>query len=84
MIIIIKKYIFTGFARVMENLERHGILKKQFPGLESHGFYCLVMENNRSWSWKMNKLYQIKDDLDFFQKKFRFDKNLALSKLRNA
>ena len=28
----------------------------------------------------MNKLYQTKDDFDFFQKKFRFDKNLASSR----
>ena len=32
----------------------------------------------------MNKLYQIKDDLDIFQKKFRFDKNLASSKPQSA
>ena len=36
------------------------------------------------WSWEMNKLYQIEDDLNSFQKKFRFDKNLALSKLQSA
>ena len=35
----------TGFVRVMENLESHGILKNCFPGLESHGFFYLVMEN---------------------------------------
>ena len=27
----------TGFVRVMENLESHGILECDFPGLESHG-----------------------------------------------
>ena len=27
----------TGFVRVMENLESHGILEFHFPGLESHG-----------------------------------------------
>ena len=32
----------------------------------------------------MNQLYQIKDDLDFFQKKFRFDKNLASNKPQSA
>ena len=38
------------------------------------------------WSWKINKLYQIKDDLDFFFKRSftRFDKNLALSKPGSA
>ena len=29
--------MWTGFVLVMENLESHGILKFQFPGLESHG-----------------------------------------------
>ena len=29
----------------MENLESHEILKNYFPGLESHGFFYLVMEN---------------------------------------
>ena len=28
---------WTGFVRVMENLESHGILEFDFPGLESHG-----------------------------------------------
>ena len=32
----------------------------------------------------MNKLNQIVDDLDFFQKNFRFDKNLASSKPQSA
>ena len=27
------------------NLESHEILKNNFPGLESHGFFYLVMEN---------------------------------------
>ena len=36
---------FLGFVRVMENLESHTILKNYFPGLESYGFFCLVMEN---------------------------------------
>ena len=26
----------SGFVRVMENLESHGILEFHFPGLESH------------------------------------------------
>ena len=35
----------TGFVRVMENLESREIFKNHFPGLESHGFFCFVMEN---------------------------------------
>ena len=35
---------FRGFVRVMENLESRGILKNHFPGLESCGFFYLVME----------------------------------------
>ena len=30
-------YCYSGFVRVMENLESHGILEFDFPGLESHG-----------------------------------------------
>ena len=33
----------TGFIRVMENLESHGILEFHFPGLESHGIEMRVM-----------------------------------------
>ena len=29
--------IRTGFVRVLENLESHGIWLSLFPGLESHG-----------------------------------------------
>ena len=32
-----KKLEVTGFVRVMEKLESHGILEFHFPGLESHG-----------------------------------------------
>ena len=35
----------SGFIRVMENLESHGILKNHFPGLESMEFL--------SGSWKI-------------------------------
>ena len=35
---ITDKSLKTGFVRVMENLESHGILEFHFPGLESHGF----------------------------------------------
>jgi len=37
---------FTGFVRVLENLESHGILFLSFPGLESHEFLCRVMESH--------------------------------------
>ena len=36
--------VHTGLVRVIENLESHGILKNHFPGLQSHGFFYLVME----------------------------------------
>jgi len=36
----------TGFERVLENLESHGILFFSFPGLESHGILCRVMESH--------------------------------------
>jgi len=35
-----------GFVRVLENLESHGILFFAFPGLESHGILCRVMESH--------------------------------------
>ena len=37
---------FSGFVWVMENLESHGILEFDFPGLESHGNCSLVMESH--------------------------------------
>ena len=38
-------FVVTRFVRVMENLESPGIWKNHFPGLESLGFFYLVMEN---------------------------------------
>jgi len=38
--------MITGFVQVLENLESHGILFFGFPGLESHGMLCRVMENH--------------------------------------
>jgi len=43
----------SGFVRVLENLESHGILFISIPGLESHGILCRVMENH-------GKLYNYK------------------------
>ena len=48
----------------MENLESHGILKNHFPGLESHGFFCLVMESK-------SMIPKIKDD--WKEGTFQFD-----------
>jgi len=36
----------AGFVQVLENLESHGILFFSFPGLESHGILCRVVENH--------------------------------------
>jgi len=36
----------TGFVWVLKNLESHGILFFSFPGLESHGILCRVMESH--------------------------------------
>jgi len=38
--------VITGFVQVLENLESHGILFFSFPGLESHGILCRVMESH--------------------------------------
>ena len=54
----------------MEKLENHGILKNDFPGLESRWFFGFVMENISLGHGRWIKVYQSKDDLDFFQKKF--------------
>jgi len=45
--------VITGFVQVLENLESHGILFLSFPGLESHGILCRVMESH-------GKLYHYK------------------------
>ena len=37
---------FTGFVRVLENLESPGILLCHFPGLESPGKWLLVLESS--------------------------------------
>ena len=39
------KFGLTGFVRVMENLESHGILQYRFPDQESHGILEWVMES---------------------------------------
>jgi len=39
-------FYFTGSVWVLENLESHGILFFSFPGLESHGILCRVMESH--------------------------------------
>jgi len=36
----------AGFVRFLENRESHGILFFSFPGLESHGILCRVMESH--------------------------------------
>ena len=38
--------IYTGFVRVLENLESPGILLLHFPGLESPGKRPLVLESS--------------------------------------
>jgi len=45
-IIVIIIVIIAGFVRVLKNLESHGILFLSFPGLESHGILCRVMESH--------------------------------------
>jgi len=44
--LVYKAYQFTGFVWVLENLDSHGILFFSFPGLESHGNLCRVMESH--------------------------------------
>ena len=44
-------YSKTGFVRVMENLESHGILKNYFPGLEGQGIF-LGVRKFLFGSWK--------------------------------
>ena len=39
-------YIYTGFVRVLENLESPGILSWHFPGLESPGKMPLAQESS--------------------------------------
>ena len=39
-------YHYTGFVRVLENLESPGILLWHFPGLESPGKRLLVLESS--------------------------------------
>ena len=41
-----EKSFYTGFVRVLENLESPGILLWYFPGLESPGKIPLVLENS--------------------------------------
>jgi len=42
---LITTIFLTGFVRVLGILESPGILLFSFPGLESHGFLCRVMES---------------------------------------
>jgi len=51
--------VHTGFVRVLENLESHGILFFSFPGLESHGILCRVMESHG----KLNHYKKLRVDL---------------------
>ena len=39
---------FTGFARVLENLERPGIVLWNFPGLENPGKVLLVLKGSEN------------------------------------
>ena len=39
-------WLYTGFVRVLENLESPGILLRHFPGLESRGKRPLVLESS--------------------------------------
>ena len=52
-------HMYTGFVRVLENLESPGILLWHFPGLESPGKKPLVLERsgNLSNSTKKYKVY---------------------------
>jgi len=46
---LFKKYFkvqIQGSVQVPKNLESHGILFFSFPGLESHGILCRVMESH--------------------------------------
>ena len=43
---IFVKLFYTGFVRVLENLESPGILLWHFPGLESPGKRALVLESS--------------------------------------
>ena len=52
-------HMYTGFVRVLENLESPGILLWHFPGLESSGKKPLVLERsgNLSNATKKYKVY---------------------------
>ena len=41
-----RQLLFTGFVRLLENLESPGILLWHFPGLESPGKRPLVLERS--------------------------------------